>query len=170
MIRREESARTVQRVVDNFERLSALNKSSSLSSCCRSDKDGLLINGPYQMLHILGQHESKDRILSSEKGISLLFQYFLCFVLLCSTAKKWGGSAPGPPGFDAPVNNKIPLACYLVLRFLVLQLQYTLRFKQDQNSQNIESPFSLCFLSSQVVFSQTNVVVSGCFLSEQARS
>ena len=104
MIRRKQSGRTVQRVVDNFERLSGLNKFSSLSSCSRSDKEGLLINGPYQMSDMLGQHESKDRILSCEKGISLLFQYFLCFFLLCSTAKKWGGGQcpPGPSVFDAP--------------------------------------------------------------------
>ena len=99
MIRRKQSARTVQRVVDNFERLSGLNKFSSLSSCSRSDKEGLLINGPYQMSDMLGQHESKDQILSCEKGISLLFQYFLCFFRLCSTAKKWGGQCPPrPPG------------------------------------------------------------------------
>ena len=80
-----------------------MNKFSSLSSCSRSGKEGLLINGPYQMSDMLVQHESKERILSCEKGISLLFQYFLCFYLLCSTAKKWGGQCPpGPPVFDAP--------------------------------------------------------------------
>ena len=102
MIRRKQSARTAQRVVENFERISALNKSSSLSSCCRSDEEGLLINGPYQRSNMLGQHESKDRILSCEKGISLLFQYFYAFSFYAPLLKSGGASAPRPPVFDAP--------------------------------------------------------------------
>ena len=97
MIRRKQSARTVQRVLDNFERLSGLSKFSSLSSCSRSDKEGLLINGSYQMSDMLGQHDSKDRILSCEKGINLLFQYFYAVSFYAPLLKSGGPVPPAPP-------------------------------------------------------------------------
>ena len=107
MIRRKQSARTVQRVVDNFERLSGLNKFSLLSSCSRSDKEGLLINGPYQMSDMLMQHESKDRLLSCEKEPVYCFDIFYALSFYAQLLKSWGSQGPPfhPPVFDAPESN-----------------------------------------------------------------